>query len=32
MTIEEIKKWVADNQRGLIVGVIVGVVLRSILR
>lgn len=32
MTIDEIKKWVIDNRKGLIVGAIVALIVRSILR
>lgn len=32
MNIEDIKKWVLDNRKGLVVGAIVALVVRSILR
>jgi predicted negative regulator of RcsB-dependent stress response len=32
MTVEEIKQWIRLNQRGLIVGAILGFVARSLLR
>jgi predicted negative regulator of RcsB-dependent stress response len=32
MTVEEIKQWILDNKKGLIVGAIAAIVIRSIIR
>lgn len=32
MNLEEIKQWVYDNRKGLVVGAMVALIVRSILR
>lgn len=32
MSIEDVKKWIMDNKKGLIVGAAAALILRSILR
>ena len=32
MTIEEVKQWVYDNRKGLIVGAVAALLIRSVLK